>query len=148
CGGTSRTPASPPETNGPAATSPAATSAGLKADPDHTYRVVNLHLYNSAPGAALDVYPATASDLQELPNLPAPLVTGLGYGQATDALPPGAVPTALGNLRYGLSVRPHDASQAGAANLTFDVNDSNDGGAWQRGVVVLGGTGNGLNSTA
>ncbi|HKD98728.1 MAG TPA: hypothetical protein VKB69_14210 [Micromonosporaceae bacterium] len=134
-----------------ARTTPAATTTagpGLTKDPEHAYRLVNLHIYNGTPGADVDIYPAASSDLAELGGTPTPVGTPLGYGHMTDFIAPGAVKSPVGTLRYGLSVRPHDAGQPGAANLTTDLYDSNDGVPWKHAIVVLGGTGNGLSSEA
>jgi hypothetical protein len=115
----------------------------LVRDADHRYRVVNLHLYNSAPGGAVDIYPVNADDLSELPGTQ-PLVSALAYGQASEALQPGGAKTAAGDPRYSLGVVPHSPSDPGSANLKLDIYDSNNGQPWHQGLVVLGGTGNGL----
>jgi hypothetical protein len=118
-------------------------SPTLVTDTSHAYRVVNLHLYNSAPGAAVDVFPVNAADLAELPGT-APLAGGLAYGQASGPLHPGAVKTAADTTHYSLGVVPHSPNDPGSSNLKIDIYDSNDGKPWHQGIVVLGGTGNGL----
>jgi hypothetical protein len=112
-------------------------------DPDHHYRVVNLHSYNSGPGAAVDIFPVNQSDLAELPGI-APLVSGLAYGQVSDPLQPGATSSAADTPHYSLGVLPHSPNDPGSSNLKLDIYDSNNGQAWHQGLVVLGGTGNGL----
>jgi hypothetical protein len=112
-------------------------------DSGHHYRVVNLHLNNSAPGGTVDVYPVNGDDLSELPGTQ-PLVSGLAYGQASDPLQPGAVKSAAGEPHYSLGVLPHSPNDPGSANLKMDIYDSSNGQPWHQGLVVLGGTGNGL----
>jgi len=124
-----------------------ASAPQLVRDSKHHYRVVNLHQYNGQPGGALDIYPATQSDLTRLGSGVAPVASGLAYGQASDPLQPGGVVYGPGEpSAYGLGVLPHAPTEVGSANLTHDIATYSPPRPWQRAIVVLGGTGNGLNS--
>lgn len=116
----------------------------LRRDPDHRYRVVNLHQFSGQPGGAVDIFPAVSSELTTLEA--EPVVTGLGYGEVTDPIEPGGIPSPGGSTRYGLGVLPHAPDEAGSANLKMDINDTGSARPWRHAVVVLGGTGNGLQS--
>ncbi|HEX6871290.1 MAG TPA: hypothetical protein VF163_09360 [Micromonosporaceae bacterium] len=120
-------------------------SPTLVRDPDHSYRVVNLHSFNGRPGGSVDIYPVVESNLGALGSSAAPIATDLGYGQVSEPLPPGGITGAFGAPTYGLAVRPHNPTEPGSANLSISITDTSHK-PWQRGLVVLGGTGNGLQS--